>query len=262
MSRVRPEAVAGLFYPAERARLRTAVESALGAAEPTSEPAPKALVVPHAGYEYSGPIAGSAYARLRGARAAIHRVVLLGPAHRVPVAGLATSGADQWATPLGLVPIDAALRATAEALPRVGRHDRAHDREHSLEVQLPFLQVALDDFTLLPLVVGEATPAEVAAVLEALWGGAETLVVVSSDLSHYRSYASACEIDRATAASIVALEPGRIDDDAACGAAPLRGLLAVARRRGLAVRLLDLRNSGDTAGDRESVVGYGAFAVA
>ena len=259
--RIRPPAVAGTFYPEDPVALAAMVDRALGAA-PAGEPPPKALIVPHAGYVYSGPIAGSGYARLAPLRDVVRRVVLLGPAHRVRVAGLAVSSADAFATPLGRVDLDRELRARVRELPGVQVHDAAHAREHSLEVQLPFLQRVLARFTLLPLVVGDAEPAAVAAVLDAVWGGAETLIVVSSDLSHYHDYDTAVRRDRATAAAVVARAAERIDDDDACGARPLRGLLEATARRGLGVRLLDLRNSGDTAGPRDEVVGYGAFAVA
>jgi len=258
--RVRLPAVAGSFYPEDPGELTAAVDEAIGEA-PAGEPAPKALIVPHAGYEYSGPIAGAGYARLVPLRDVVRRVVLLGPAHRVPVAGLAVSSADAFATPLGRVEVDRELRERVLAVPGVQVHDAAHAREHSLEVQLPFLQRVLARFTILPLVVGDAEPGEVAAVLDAVWGGPETLIVVSSDLSHYLDYETARRRDRATADAVVAGAGERIGDDDACGARPVRGLLAAAGRRGLAVRLLDLRSSGDTAGPRDEVVGYGAFAV-
>jgi hypothetical protein len=261
MTRTRPMAVADLFYPGDPTRLAAAVTAATDLAVPDSEPRPKALIVPHAGYVYSGPTAGIGYARLRPLRDRVSRVVLVGPAHRVWVDGLAVSGAEAFATPLGRVAIDDELRRRVLALPAVRVDDRAHAPEHSLEVQLPFLQRTLGAFTLLPLVVGDATDDQVAAVLEAVWGGPETLLVVSSDLSHYHDYATARARDRRTAAAITARDAAAIDDDDACGARPIRGLLVAACRHGLEVRLLDLRNSGDTAGDRDRVVGYGAFAL-
>ena len=260
---VRRPAVAGTFYPAAPHLLREALRDAFAMAMPRriDAPVPKAIVVPHAGYMYSGPIAASAYQRLFAARSTIRRVVLLGPSHRAYVRGLAVPSVDAFETPLGLVPIDVAARTTAPALPGVKVDDRAHAEEHSLEVQLPFLQTVLDDFTLLPLSVGDATTDEVAAVLEACWGGPETLVVISTDLSHYHPYDEATAIDAHTAAAIMSRTPDAIHDTDACGARPLRGLLHVASGRGLAVEQLDLRNSGDTAGDRRRVVGYGSFAV-
>lgn len=261
MSRTRPAAVAGLFYPGEPDALAATVQRALAVDVPDDEPPPKALIVPHAGYVYSGPTAGVGYARLRRLRGRIAHVVLLGPAHRAPVDGLAVSGADAFETPLGPVPVDDALRRRVLAHPAVRVDDHAHAREHSLEVQLPFLQATLGRFTLLPLAVGDACAADVAAVLDLVWGGAETLVVVSSDLSHYYDYATARALDDRTAAAIVAATPDAVADDDACGARPIRGLLVAARRHGLAVRLLDLRSSGDTAGDQDRVVGYGAFAL-
>jgi AmmeMemoRadiSam system protein B len=253
-----------MFYPADRGALRASVQRSFdGAARlRVGAPTPSAIVVPHAGYVYSGPVAASAYLRIEPRRASIRRVVLLGPSHRVPLRGLALSSADVWATPFGDVSIDAEASSLLREFPLVGINDVAHAREHSLEVQLPFLQAVLDDFALVPLVVGLAGTEEVASVIEALWTGADTLVVVSTDLSHYHPYDDAVRLDSRTAAAIAALRAEHITDDAACGARPLRGLLRVADERRLSIEQLDLRNSGDTAGDRISVVGYGAFAVA
>ncbi len=261
--RVRPAAVAGTFYPGSPDTVRAAIRRAFADAVTPAENAvvPKALVVPHAGYVYSGAIAASAYARVIPARSTIRRVVLLGPSHRAYVRGLAVPGVDAFLTPLGAVPIDTSGRDLALELPGVHVDDRAHADEHSLEVQLPFLQSVLDDFTLLPFSVGDATPDEVANVLEACWGGPETLVVISTDLSHYHRYDDATRLDARTAAAIVACRPGAVDDHDACGAYPLRGLLQIVAEHGYSVEQLDLRNSGDTAGDRHRVVGYGAFAV-
>ena len=258
---VRPAAVAGAFYPADPLHLTATVNRLLDVGVPAGEPEPKALVVPHAGYVYSGPTAGVAYARVRQRHGEIARVVLLGPAHRVWTDGLAVSGADAFTTPLGIVPVNEELRCRVLALPQVRLDDRPHAREHSLEVQLPFLQLVLGRFTFLPLAVGDAAPEDVADALGVVWGGRETLVVVSTDLSHYFDYETARRRDERTAAAIVAEDVAAIGDDDACGARPLRGLLIVARRRGQVVRLLDLRSSGDTAGERDRVVGYGAFAV-
>jgi len=262
--RIRPAAVAGSFYPADAEALRDALRHCFAAARtPEGDRAvPKALVVPHAGYIYSGPIAASAFLRLVPGREAIRRVVLLGPSHHVPLAGVAVTSADAFATPLGLVPVDDRARQGILTLPVVQIGDLAHAAEHSLEVQLPFLQVVLDRFELLPLAVGRCSTSELTALLDVVWGGPETVVVVSTDLSHYHRYATALAIDRDTAAAVTALTPGLIGDDAACGASPLRGLLAAAASRGLSVDLVDLRNSGDTAGGRDRVVGYGAFALA
>jgi hypothetical protein len=263
---VRPPAVAGTFYPARPDVLAADVDGYLGAAA-VAGLTPKALIVPHAGYVYSGPIAGSAYATFagsvpeRGAADEVRRVVLLGPAHYVPVEGIAVLSVDAFATPLGTVPIDAAARALVLALPGVRIDDAAHEPEHSLEVQLPFLQRTLRAFTLLPLLVGRADPGLVTRVLDAVWGGPETLVVVSTDLSHYLAYDHARDRDARTASAIVHCDGAAVDDYDACGATPLRGLLTVARARALGVRALDVRNSGDTAGDRTRVVGYGAFAL-
>lgn len=260
---VRPAAFAGSFYPGAPAALDAAVRAYLAAAPAgaAAEATPKALIAPHAGYVYSGPVAASAYARLSARRGQIERVVLLGPSHRAYLQGLAAPGVDAFATPLGEVPIDHAWLARALALRQVQVLDRAHEFEHSLEVQLPFLQVALGAFSLVPLVAGDASPQDVAEALDLLWGGDETLVVVSSDLSHYEPYESARQQDGATARAIESLHPEAIGEDDACGRVPIRGLLVAARARGLSVRALDLRSSGDTAGPRDRVVGYGAFAV-
>ncbi|MBV6475812.1 MAG: AmmeMemoRadiSam system protein B [Rhodocyclaceae bacterium] len=257
---IRPPAVAGMFYPAEADELARDIQSCLAAVPAVQAPAPKVLIVPHAGYVYSGAVAARAYALLAPARSAIRRVVLLGPAHRVPIRGLALPVAEAFATPLGGVRIDAEGAAAALKLPQVTASDVAHNLEHSLEVQLPFLQTVLDDFTLLPFAVGTATPAQVAEVLDLLWGGPETLILISSDLSHFHAYATAQGIDKGTVGAILAFEPS-IEHEQACGATPINGLLLCARRRGLSIELLDLRNSGDTAGDRSRVVGYASFAL-
>ncbi len=231
------------------------------AAEPVAGLAPKALIAPHAGYVYSGPVAASAFRRAALLRDRVRRVVLLGPSHFVPFEGLATSGAAAFATPLGRVEVDAGAESLLD-LPFVVELARAHQREHSLEVELPFLQEVLDSFRIVPLVVGEAAAEEVGGALELLWGGDETLVVVSSDLSHYLDYDAATRVDAATGRAIEELRWDAIEPDHACGWAAIRGLLWAARRRGLVATTLDLRNSGDTAGPRDAVVGYGAWALA
>jgi MEMO1 family protein len=260
---IREPAVAGLFYPDEATDLRQEVLGLMAAAARPSSAAssPKALVVPHAGFRYSGPVAASAYAALGPAAEQVRRVVLLGPSHRVPFRGIATTAAEAYRSPLGLVPIDREAMETIADLPGVIRHDPAHRPEHSLEVQLPFLQLVLKDFTLVPLVVGDADAETVAGVLDRLWGGPETLIVISSDLSHYHDYATAKAMDAATCRVIEAGDDTRLDPYHACGYQPLAGLLRATRRHGLAVETLDLRNSGDTAGPRTEVVGYGAWAL-
>ncbi|MCC6534709.1 MAG: AmmeMemoRadiSam system protein B [Burkholderiales bacterium] len=262
MLSIRQPAVAGMFYPADPGKLAAAVDELLAAAQRSQHDgaAPKALIVPHAGYVYSGPVAASAYSRLRSARDRIRRVVLMGPVHRVPVRGLALPGASAFATPLGTVPVDAAAVEQVRRMPQVVESAPAHALEHSLEVHLPFLQRALASFSLVPFAVGTATREEVAEVLDRLWGGDETLIVVSSDLSHYLPYDQAREIDAATAAMIRDLRSD-IDHERACGGTPLNGLMLAANRRQLEVQLVDLRNSGDTAGGRDRVVGYGSFTV-
>jgi MEMO1 family protein len=271
--RIRRPAVAGAFYPREPRALRTVVAECLAQAEgvqpaPNGEDAvdpaptsiPKALIAPHAGYVYSGPIAASAYITLRGAAHRIERVVLIGPSHFVPFRGLAVSRAEAFETPLGSVPIDEAGRREVLHVPNVVAADAPHAQEHSLEVQLPFLQVLLGDFRVLPIAAGDATAREVAVALERVWGSEETLIVVSSDLSRYLEYHAARRLDAATARSILngATELGA---EQACGCVGINGLLHTARQHELEVRLLDLRNSGDTASDRSRVVGYGAFAL-
>jgi AmmeMemoRadiSam system protein B len=261
MQNIRKPAVAGLFYPAAADELHAQVDGLLQQAQISDQPPPKALIAPHAGYVYSGPIAASAYAQLRAARDHIRRVVLLGPAHRIAFRGIAASSAIAFRTPLGDIPIDSTAQSQLDDLPQVLTLDAAHAEEHSLEVQLPFLQEVLTDFSLVPLVVGDASYAEIAQVLDRLWGGPETLVVISSDLSHYHDYHTAQRMDRATSQAIEDLQPERIDYEQACGRTPVGGLLLAARARGLHVDTLDLRNSGDTAGPRDQVVGYGAYAI-
>jgi AmmeMemoRadiSam system protein B len=259
--RTRRPVVAGTFYPADPAELERAVRCHLEDAAPVpgEEAPPKALIAPHAGYPYSGPVAASAYARLRPLRGRIERVVLLGPSHRVPLEGLAVPSAEVFLTPLGEVAVDREAVARALALPQVRELDAAHAGEHSLEVHLPFLQLVLGSFTLVPLVAGDASAEEVAEVIERLWGGPETLVVVSSDLSHYYDYRTARRMDEATSRAIESLAPDELDFESACGRVPVRGLLLAARRHGLRCRTVDLRSSGDTAGPRSQVVGYGSY---
>ncbi len=269
---IRPAAVAGSFYPAEPGRLRDALAGHLASVEPagldlpaaSDEPPPKLIVVPHAGYGYSGDVAALAYAPLARWRGRISRVVLLGPVHRVPVRALAAPTVSAFDTPLGPVAIDPAAMASLRTLPQVAWSDRPHAQEHSLEVQLPFLQAVLGDgFKLVPLVVGEASPAEVAEVLERLWGGPETLIVISTDLSHYLPEAQARAIDSATVQRILQLRSD-LDPHQACGAAPLNGALQAARVHGLVPQLLGLCTSADAVGmahaDRDRVVGYAAIA--
>lgn len=260
---LRPPAVAGLFYPANARDLAASLAIMLGGVHLAQgdTPRPKALIVPHAGYIYSGPIAASAYALLKPLRDAIRHVILLGPCHRVAVRGLAIPSVDAFVTPLGTVPLDRDALDAAATLSQVSISDAAHAPEHSLEVHLPFLQTVLGNFTLAPFAVGAASAEEVAEVLDLLWGGPETLIVISSDLSHYHPYPEAQTLDHQTAASILQAQP-LADHEQACGATPINGLLHVARQRGLTAQLLDLRNSGDTAGDRNRVVGYGAFSFA
>lgn len=262
MSTLRPAAVAGAFYPGDTTTLTRQVDDLLAAVErsSTGEGWPKALIVPHAGYIYSGPVAAHAYRELEKARGKVRRVVLLGPVHRVPVTGLALPGVDAFETPLGRIPVDADAVRVLSTMRQVTTSRAAHAPEHSLEVQLPFLQRVLGAFALVPLAVGMATTEEVAETIEALWGGPETLIVLSTDLSHFHPYAEARRIDATTLERIAAFATD-IDHEEACGATPLNGLLLAARRHGMIARLLVACNSGDTAGDRSRVVGYSAFAL-
>jgi len=258
MQSTRPPAVAGTFYPGEAEALSHDVRTMLAEAGKAAV-SPKALIVPHAGYVYSGPIAASAYALLGNVAPQIRRVVLLGPTHRVALYGLALPEGDAFSTPLGEVPLDVEAMQRLAQLPQVSINAKAHAEEHSLEVQLPFLQAVLHDFRLLPLAVGMAAATEVAEVLEMVWGGDETLIVISSDLSHYLPYDTAKRIDGATSQAILNMQPD-ITHKHACGATPINGLLLAAQRHHLTPHLLDLRSSGDTAGSKDGVVGYAAFA--
>ena len=262
MNTIRKAALAGQFYPADPGELQRQVAAHLHAVRPRPDQrVPKALIVPHAGYIYSGGVAAAGYALLKPAAARISKVVLLGPCHRVGVRGIALSSASSFASPLGPVPVDQIACQSLSGLPQVQYFDPTHTQEHSLEVHLPFLQTVLDDFMLVPLVVGQSSVAEVAGVLNALWGGDETLIVISSDLSHYLAYDQAVTADARTSRIIETLDPGILTSRDACGSYALNGLLAVARARGLTVAALDLRNSGDTAGSKDKVVGYGAWAL-
>jgi AmmeMemoRadiSam system protein B len=264
MASIREPAVAGSFYPDDPVRLRDMVQAFLAKAEdgragvPATSP-PKALIAPHAGYVYSGVVAGRAFASLRSS-GPIGRVVMIGPAHRVPIRGLAVDGHDAYRTPLGDVPLDRAAIGEIQSLPQVQVTSVPHRDEHALEVELPFLQLVLGDFTLVPLVVGDARADQVAEVLEGLWDGAATLIVVSSDLSHYHDYGRAKHLDLATAEAIERFDGGALGPEDACGHLAIAGLLDRATHERLGVRRLDLRSSGDTAGPKSQVVGYGAWA--
>ena len=258
MNNIRPAAVAGTFYPGDAHQLSQDIKQYLAAAHATVSP-PKAIIAPHAGYIYSGPIAASAYVNLIPASDKIKKVVLLGPAHRIPFSGLAAPSSEGFATPLGVVPIDQQAIKKIIKLPQVILMDEAHDQEHSLEVHIPFLQIVLDKFELIPLVVGNSNEQDVAEVLQQLWGGDETIIVISSDLSHYNNYTTAQQMDRATSVAIERLQPKQIHYDMACGRNPVNGLLQLAKQKNLKGQTLDLRNSGDTAGTKDRVVGYGAY---
>ncbi|NOQ89455.1 MAG: AmmeMemoRadiSam system protein B [Gammaproteobacteria bacterium] len=260
MNQVRQAAVAGTFYPGQKQTLADEIHTLLDETRSDDEVRvpPKAIIVPHAGYIYSGPVAASAFARLVAARDTIKRVILLGPVHRVAVRGLALPGVDAFATPLGEIQIDQSAVLAIEKMPQIVVSPDAHAPEHSLEVQLPFLQSVLNNFKLLPLAVGDATPEEVAEVLDVVWGGPETLIVISSDLSHFLPYQTAQAVDSQTAEHVLNLQH-TLNHEQACGSTPVNGLLLAAKRHHLQSHLLDLRNSGDTAGDKNRVVGYASF---
>jgi AmmeMemoRadiSam system protein B len=263
--KVRPPAVAGLFYPADPARLRAEISELLADAA-RAAPAglrPKALIAPHAGYAYSGAVAAAAFAALgEGAARAVRRVVLIGPSHHAAFRGIAAPAAEALATPLGRVPVDREALSGLADLRFVGFADGAHAPEHALEVELPFLQLRLRTFEVVPLLVGEAKPQQVAEILRQLWGGPETLIVVSSDLSHFHDYETARRRDAATAEAIERGDWARVGPGDACGFLAIAGLLIEAERRGLRARRLALCNSGDTACPRDRVVGYGAWVFA
>ncbi|CAA9892736.1 conserved hypothetical protein [Candidatus Methylobacter favarea] len=256
----RQPAVAGTFYPANPQQLHQMLDQLLNDAETTGK-VPKAIIAPHAGYVYSGPIAATAYARLKKAHDMINRVVIIGPSHRVAFKGLALSRAQTFATPLGSVLVDQKALQGLEHLPFVDYIEQAHTQEHSLEVHLPFLQEMLDDFKIIPLVAGDASPEQVSQVIDMLWGGEETLIVISSDLSHYHDYRAAQQLDKSTSAAIEQLQYEQLAFDSACGKVPVSGLLKLAREKSLTIKNIDLRNSGDTAGDKSRVVGYGAYVI-
>jgi MEMO1 family protein len=257
---IRPAAVAGKFYPAQPSQLGRTVATFLEQARVGSSQNPKAVVAPHAGYVFSGPIAGSAFRAWSGQARTIRRIVLLGPSHYVAFPGIALPRAAAFATPFGNVRIDRDAVEQLRSLPRVHEFHPAHEQEHCLEVELPFLQQMMSDFTIVPLVTGDATDEEVGEVVETLWGGDDTRFVLSSDLSHYHDYETARRIDRSTAEAIEGIRPEKLSANQACGHLAIRGFLKAAKQRRLSARTLDLRNSGDTAGPRDSVVGYGAFA--
>lgn len=259
-TKVRPPAVAGLFYPGDPEELRDVISEYLAQAPTVAGPVPKALIVPHAGYIYSGVIAAAAYSLVAHQRRRIRRVVLIGPSHRVYLRGMAVPATEIFQTPLGMVPIDRELEARVLTHEHVVESDTPHESEHSLEVQLPFLQLLFDDFTLLPIALGAASPPSVAAVLADVWGDEETLVLVSSDLSHYLSYAEARAVDNETIAAILRSD-ATLTGEQACGCIGINGLTFLARQRDARIAEIARCNSGDTAGDRNRVVGYGAFAL-
>lgn len=260
---VRTPSVAGSFYPGDERSIHAMLDEQLADAREQSKVTidPKAMIVPHAGWIYSGPIAASAYVLLENRRETIDRVVLLGPSHFLPFDGIALPSVDAFATPLGMIPLDRTTASTLADLDFVSIRDSPHSREHSLEVQLPFLQKILEAFELVPLAVSDATPAQVGEVIDRLWGDERTLILISSDLSHYQDYERARRIDENTARAIDELSREDIDPNEACGCRPINGMIHTARRRRMKCTRLDLRNSGDTAGPSDQVVGYGAWAL-
>jgi MEMO1 family protein len=258
---IRPTAVAGSFYPSDVNQLNNMLDEYL-ALETVNIEAPKAIIAPHAGYIYSGQTAARVYSNVGKLKSKIRRVVLLGPTHRVYVQGIALPSNTHFATPLGNIPIDTTvLNDLEDNYPYVQFLDAAHEQEHSLEVHLPFLQKVLNDFTLIPMLVGEASPDQVATVLNELWGDDETLIVISSDLSHFLDYESACTKDSNTSKLIENFEFNKIGSEQACGCMPIHGLLKLAQDKNMSVQTIDLCNSGDTAGTKDRVVGYGAYAL-
>jgi AmmeMemoRadiSam system protein B len=256
----RQPAVAGVFYPVNTKQLHQMLDRYLKDAK-TDAKVPKAIIVPHAGYVFSGSVAATAYARLIQARDLIKRVIIIGPSHRVVFKGLAVSRADTFTTPLGKIPVDLKAVEAIAKLPFVDYLEEAHTYEHSLEVHLPFLQETLNVFSIVPIVAGDASPDQVGQVIETLWGGDETLIVISSDLSHYHDYESAIKLDQTTSEVIEKRQYEHLNYESACGKVPVSGLLKVAREKLLSIKTIDLRNSGDTAGDKSRVVGYGAYVI-
>jgi AmmeMemoRadiSam system protein B len=265
MGPMRAPAVAGSFYPDRPGELAAAVQGYLADAALSesgeTKSAPKAIIVPHAGYIYSAPVAATAYARLKPLAGTVSRVVLLGPAHTVALGAIAAPHAEAFDGPLGPLTVDRPALWALAGLSQVVQDDAPHAREHCLEVQLPFLRTVLGEVSIVPLVVGDVAPAAVAEVIERLWGGPETLILLSTDLSHYHHHEAARARDAATASAIEALEGARIGPEDACGCRALAGLLAAARTRNLTIERLDLRTSGDTAGPKDRVVGYGAWVL-
>ena len=262
MQKIREPAVAGTFYPADPAQLKQMLMHYLTDAQ-TGGKVPKAIIAPHAGFIYSGPIAASVYARLQAAKDIINQVVLIGPSHRVGFQGLALSTAEQFSTPLGNIEVDTdAVKKIAE-FPFIAYLDQAHELEHSLEVHLPFLQTVLKQFSLVPVVAGDAPAEQVCQLLEQFWRKPGTLIVISSDLSHFHNYETAQKLDKETSEIIEHLQYEKLDSGSACGCVPVRGLMLLARKNNLQIRTIDLRNSGDTAGsgDKNRVVGYGAYVI-
>ena len=259
MEKIRPTAVAGLFYPMDTYELAELVTNELVQATPKPRHHPVAIIVPHAGYIYSGAVAASVFKTIQTLQSIIKRVVLIGPSHRVDFQGLALSSADVFNTPLGSIRVDKQAQEKLLTISDIILFDQAHADEHCLEVQLPFLQHVIDDFSIIPIVTGKASPELVSQAIETLWDGNETLVVISSDLSHYHDYLTAQQLDESTSQAIVNLDYSAVHSANACGHVAINGLLLFAQQHHLKASIVDVRNSGDTAGDKSSVVGYGAY---
>jgi AmmeMemoRadiSam system protein B len=260
MNITRSAAVSGLFYPDEPQILRDTIDTLLSqSAIKEQSTQVKAIIAPHAGYQYSGLTAARVYKQLQTLRDRIQRVVLLGPSHRVAFEGMALTEADFFETPLGQIKVNKDDYPQLLAMENMFVFEQAHVAEHCIEVQLPFLQRILNNFTIIPIVVGIADPHSVSNIIESLWGGDETLFVISSDLSHYQSYESAQQTDNETSRAILDLDFNAIQPNNACGCMAVNGLLNFAHRHPLTVKLIDQCNSGDTAGDKDKVVGYGSY---
>ncbi len=260
MEFVRTTAVAGAFYPSEPEILSKDIQRYIEETPSVSLPVPKAIIVPHAGYEYSAGVAASAYKLLKSGRKSIKKVVILAPSHKIGFNGMALTKASAYETPLGNVEIDKEMNEQLLALPLVDYLEEAHKSEHSLEVQLPFLKEALDDFKLIPVITGNASPTDVETLLETVWGKKDTLIVISTDLSHYLPYNEACILDNKTKTAIENLDIDSIEQEQACGYVPLKGMLTIAKAKKMQVETLEVKNSGDTSGSKNRVVGYGAWA--
>ena len=261
MEKIKQADVAGMFYPGEEASLRQMVDGFIQKAL-SFDLRPRAIIAPHAGYIYSGSIAGTAYKTIAAVRDQIENVIIMSPAHRFYLRGIALHMADAFATPLGNIPVNIGIVKKIKQFSSVQWEERSFIQEHGLETHLPFIQRAFKPgIKIVPMIVGECQESEVAEILESVWEDPRNFVIISSDLSHFHSYADAKKLDRNTVDLIQNLDSQSLDTEFACGHYPICGLLNLARNRKLKIKALDIRSSGDTAGSKESVVGYGSFAV-